>query len=274
MPKKPVFESFVYQFLVHSQRISEAQRFLDPPTFIIWQRWIEGLEFAFASAHSVSISWQYPVQGNTSLDISELEWYPTGLAAEAKSQNNFRIMEKHVRYVSQLGGLPINLENTIDALMEGRFRRHFSEEERLFGAWAKSVDPGQIDVIQMNESITAPEMRFISSYLGALEGKSLIDIGCGLGEASVYFALKGARVTAVDLSQEMLTEVVALARRYHTDVETLRASVEHLHLSRQDSFDIVYAGNIFHHVDIRAALDEVTTYMTDTSILVCWEPVA
>jgi SAM-dependent methyltransferase len=183
-------------------------------------------------------------------------------------------MERHVRYVSQLGGLTINVENTVDALMEGRFRRHFSEEERLFGAWAKSVDPGQIDVIQMNESITAPEMRFISAYLGALNGKKLIDIGCGLGEASVYFALKGARVTAVDLSQDMLSEVVTLARRYHTEVETLRASVEHLHLSQEDSFDIVYAGNIFHHVDIRAALDEVTKYMTDNSMLVCWEPVA
>jgi len=274
MPKKPAFESYIFQFLLHSQRISEAQRFLDPPTFSDWQRWIEELEFVYLSADSVSVAWQYPEKGSVALDTSELEWYPSGSTAEAKSQNNYRIMERHVRYVSQLGGLTINVENTEDALMEGRFRRHFSEEERLFGAWAKSVDPGQIDVIQMNESITAPEIRFISAYLGALNGKKLIDIGCGLGEASVYFALKGARVTAVDLSQDMLSEVVALARRYHTEVETLRASVEHLHLSQEDSFDIVYAGNIFHHVDIRAALDEVTKYMTDNSMLVCWEPVA
>jgi SAM-dependent methyltransferase len=274
MPKKPVFETYIYQFLTHSQLISEAQRFLDPPTFSDWQRWIEGLEFIYDSTDTVSVSWQYPEPGNVALDTSELEWYPKGPSAEAKWQNNYRIMEKHVRYVSQLGGLPINDENTVEALVEGRFHRHFSEEERLFGTWAKSVNPKQIDVIQMNESITAPEMRFITAYLGDLQGKTLLDIGCGLGEASVYFALKGAHVTAVDLSQDMLTEVVALARHYNKDVKTLRASIEHLHLSRQASFDIVYAGNIFHHVDIRAALDEVTTFMTGNSILACWEPVA
>ncbi len=274
MPKKPFFESYIYHFLSHSRLTSDVQRYLDPATFSEWQRWIEGLEFANTAAGAISVSWKYPEIGRISFDVSALEWFPKGPDAEARGRENFAILGSHVRKAAGLAGLPINVENTIDALVEGRFQRHFTDEEKLFGDWAKSVDPGKIDVIQMNESITAPEMRFITSYLGDLSEKTLLDIGCGLGEASVYFAIKGARVTAVDLSPDMLAEVQALARRYGKQVKTQRASIEFLHLPKEKPFDIVYAGNIFHHVDIQAALDEVTSYMTDNSLLVCWEPVS
>jgi len=40
-------------------------------------------------------------------------------------------------------------------------------------------------------------MRHVRRALGDLRGKSLLDVGCGLGEASVYFALEGASVTAI-----------------------------------------------------------------------------
>ena len=45
-------------------------------------------------------------------------------------------------------------------------------------------------------------MRHISKVLGDLNGKTLLDIGCGLGEASVYFAIRGAEVTSRDISKE------------------------------------------------------------------------
>ena len=37
--------------------------------------------------------------------------------------------------------------------------------------------------------------------------KTLLDVGCGLGEASVYFAMEGACVTSLDISKSMLDSV-------------------------------------------------------------------
>jgi len=43
---------------------------------------------------------------------------------------------------------------------------------------------------------------------GALDGKRLLDIGCGSGRASLFFASHGARVTSVDLSANAIANLV------------------------------------------------------------------
>ena len=47
-------------------------------------------------------------------------------------------------------------------------------------------------------------MRYISKVILKHGGKDILDVGSGLGEASVYFALKGLNVTALDISKGML----------------------------------------------------------------------
>ena len=78
------------------------------------------------------------------------------------------------------------------------------KEEDFHDQWAKSESIEYIDVIKMNESITAPEMRYITDIILTHGGSTLLDVGSGLGEASVYFATKGLDVTALDISSEML----------------------------------------------------------------------
>ena len=94
-------------------------------------------------------------------------------------------------------------------------------------------------------------MRYIHKKLGDISGKSLLDVGCGLGEASTYFALNGADVTATDLSSGMLKAASQLAE-LTACVETHKASAEGL--DSQSLFDIVYTGNLLHHVDIENTL--------------------
>ena len=50
--------------------------------------------------------------------------------------------------------------------------------------------------------------------MGPLKGKKLLDIGAGLGESSVYFALHCAEVTTTDVSSEMVKTAVGLGERY------------------------------------------------------------
>ncbi len=46
--------------------------------------------------------------------------------------------------------------------------------------------------------------RVITSFLGAVEGRTILDVGTGTGRAAIGLARHGARVTGVDASSEML----------------------------------------------------------------------
>ncbi len=145
-------------------------------------------------------------------------------------------------------------------------------EEEFHNKWAMNADVALIDVFKYNESITAPEMRYITQQIELLNGKKLLDVGCGLGEAGVYFAIKGADVTCVDISEGMLQAVERLAARYQVRVRTSKLNIEKLLVA--DKFDIVYAGNLFHHVDVEPTIKQFAALLNDDGLLISWDPMA
>ena len=132
------------------------------------------------------------------------------------------------------------------------------ERERDFhDHWADHTSVDDLNVFEAFESITAQENRFILRRMGPLEGVRLLDIGAGLGEASVYFALKGAQVTSNDISPRMLEACAALARRYGVQISTLLGAAETFDFG-DSQFDIVYGANVLHHTsDIKGLLQAV-----------------
>lgn len=76
-------------------------------------------------------------------------------------------------------------------------------EEEFHDEWAISENIDDIDVISIFESFLSFENKFIVSQMGNLKGKKILDVGAGLGESSVYFALKGAEVFYNDISPKM-----------------------------------------------------------------------
>src|SRR5579859_6666453 len=119
--------------------------------------------------------------------------------------------------------------------------------------WASSTRIEDVLVRECFEAPTALENQFILRRMGPLQGKKLLDIGAGLGESSVYFALKGARVTTVDVSPGMVETALAVGRRYGVELEGLVASAENLNVAAE-SYDFVYLANTIHHVQNRALL--------------------
>jgi SAM-dependent methyltransferase len=126
-------------------------------------------------------------------------------------------------------------------------------EAAFHDAWANSTSLGDVLVRECFEAPTALENQFILSRIGPLAGKKLLDIGAGLGESSVYFALQGANVTVVDISPQMVATALDLGRKFGVQLEGIIASAENLNLTA-DTYDIVYAANTIHHVQDRAAL--------------------
>ena len=153
-------------------------------------------------------------------------------------------------------------------------KRNTESEQKFHDAWAESTEVGLIDVRLVNEACTAPELRFINERLGHLHGKRLLDLGCGLGEASVYFALRGAKVTSSDLSQGMLDATLLLAEQNGVEVTPHQVSAEDLKFSVGEKFDIIYAGNLLHHVDIEATIARVKEHRADGGVFVSWDPIA
>ncbi|MBI3220719.1 MAG: class I SAM-dependent methyltransferase, partial [Bacteroidetes bacterium] len=54
------------------------------------------------------------------------------------------------------------------------------------------------------------------------------DLGCGVGEASVYFALKGAQVTACDVSVECLKLAKNISQEFKVNIHTVKMRAETL----------------------------------------------
>jgi 2-polyprenyl-3-methyl-5-hydroxy-6-metoxy-1,4-benzoquinol methylase len=128
-------------------------------------------------------------------------------------------------------------------------------EAAFHDAWADSTALGDILVRECFESPTALENRFILSEMGELRGKHLLDIGAGLGESSVYFALRGARVTTVDLSPRMVEMALNLGKKHGVKLEGIVSEGEDLKL-HSGQFDLVYIANTIHHIQNRASLFE------------------
>jgi SAM-dependent methyltransferase len=126
-------------------------------------------------------------------------------------------------------------------------------EAAFHDAWAGSTPIDDVLVRECFEVPTALENHFILTRMGDLRGKRLLDIGAGLGESSVYFALQGAQVTMTDISPGMVQTGRELARRYGVEIEGIVSEAEDLGVAAE-SFDYVYIANTIHHVRDRDAL--------------------
>jgi SAM-dependent methyltransferase len=130
------------------------------------------------------------------------------------------------------------------------------EREAAFhDAWAGSTRPDNVLVRESFEGPTAVENRFILERMGPLTGKRLLDIGSGLGESSVYFALQGADVTALDISPGMIETTLNLGRRFGVELKGVVSVAEELNVPSA-CYDVVYIANAIHHVQHRTTMYE------------------
>jgi len=91
-------------------------------------------------------------------------------------------------------------------------------------------------------------MGYIAQRCGGLEGKSVLDVGCGGGILAESMALAGARVTGIDLSEKALAVARLHQLESNASVEYLMIGVEALAVERAASFDVVTCMELLEHV--------------------------
>ena len=100
--------------------------------------------------------------------------------------------------------------------------------------------------------INPVRLDYIVKHAGRLENKTIADIGCGGGILSESMANLGAKVTAIDASEEALeiarlhqTETASSVNYLHSTAEALAQSIGN---SKSEQFDVVTCMELLEHV--------------------------
>ena len=142
-------------------------------------------------------------------------------------------------------------------------------------AWERSLlldnHPDQLrftdDDYLNHESWIRPAM----AEFGQVAGKSILDMGCGHGMASVVLARAGANVTAFDLSSGYVKEAIQRAVANKVNVTHLQADAEYLPFA-DHSFDAIWGNAVLHHLDITRAGREIRRVLRADGVAVFCEP--
>jgi SAM-dependent methyltransferase len=87
-------------------------------------------------------------------------------------------------------------------------------------------------------------------------GDALVDLGTGTGTLARGFALRGCKVSAVDISAQLLEQAKDLSIQQHVEIDFHFAKAEETGLPAE-SFDVVAAGQCWHWFDRPRAAQEV-----------------
>jgi len=140
-----------------------------------------------------------------------------------------------------------------------------------------NVDPVEIDKFQAIASrwwdpesefkplhdINPLRLAYIEAACGGLDGKKILDIGCGGGILAEALAAKGAIVTGIDLAEKSLNIARLHLHESNLDVDYQTISAEDMAEQHQGEYDVVACLEMLEHVPdpasiIQAAHDLVT----------------
>lgn len=138
---------------------------------------------------------------------------------------------------------------------------------------AKNEFTGELNFKQYFLAETALENKFSLFFLKPLKGKRILDLGCGNGEASLFFASKGAFVEAIDISPNMIANVRKLTQKYHLGARlNAHAMVAEKLQFPPEAFDFIYGCGILHHSDMNLVLQQSSAVLKKEGLALFIEP--
>jgi ubiquinone/menaquinone biosynthesis C-methylase UbiE len=123
--------------------------------------------------------------------------------------------------------------------------------------WSNRVDTYESDY-NLDSAACIPKRRRKASMLinwtGMDFGKKVLELGCGTGLYTKYFAMTGCDLTATDFSAQMVLRTCERIR--FRNVEFIQSDACDLQFA-DDSFDIVVGAYLMQHLDTIACMHEI-----------------
>ncbi len=145
-----------------------------------------------------------------------------------------------------------------------------------------NVDPHEIDKFQSIASrwwdresefkplheINPHRVAYIEQQASGLDGKRILDVGCGGGILAEALALKGARVTGIDMAELSLKVARLHLHESGLDIDYQFSTVEAFAEQHRAQFDIVTCLELLEHVpDPTSIITSATRFLKPGGIL-------
>ncbi len=116
------------------------------------------------------------------------------------------------------------------------------------------------DIYQKNltrfPEINDPVLSASLEHFGTIKGARLLDIGCGNGSSSLFFARQGAHVTAIDISQVAIDGLSQFCREHNiTNIKAIKCSA--FEIAKLGEFDFIFGNMILHHLEPFAVFSDI-----------------
>lgn len=131
-------------------------------------------------------------------------------------------------------------------------------ESKHFDALAleDSVFTGVGDFDYFNHPCLPENRELLALFPRGFYNRTVLDLGCGLGEAAFAFAGRGATVHGVDVSQVSLSRATEIASQKKRAVNYVCVTDSKLPFD-SNSHDLVYGNGILHHLELEPSLREI-----------------
>lgn len=155
--------------------------------------------------------------------------------------------------------------------------RRFYEQHRADQTDDPDFMRGTVDeTVGLVRFRTRAEMRHLDRVLAVEPGATVLDLGAGTGRWAVYFAQRGARVTAIDNVASVADAARRNAERRGLQLDYRVGDLLAPPLDPSERFDIVHIGGVLVYIndaDIPRVRDVVAAHTTASGMFVLREPV-
>ena len=135
-------------------------------------------------------------------------------------------------------------------------KEHYSYAAYADPAMARSFESRRFGG-PIGEYVAGTQARVLANMVGRIQDRSIVDVGTGAGRAAILMARGGARVTAVDASEQMLEVARQRAAEERLTIRFIRGDAHALQFANRE-FDVAICLRVLMHApDWRRCLGEL-----------------